>query len=238
MIPTSQLSRRHFLQALAGTAAALYLPGSAPAQQGNYYRPIRYQLHHNFNRTELGLIGQALNLVAHRMLDPRMFTYADANSRYWYVRVPNRNFRNSAEFEAWFTRIQMPALRERGFPLLHLRGQYDTRGSWTGRAPVGTVITDYRRVRYGTSTRLAAHVEGAFDVTLNTALLGSSSFHLGRCPHYWAGVIAHEMLHNLGHEHPVGVYNGTFIRAYERAVWLNADPRRRESCGLPNGCCG
>jgi len=40
-----------------------------------------------------------------------------------------KSFRNAAEFEAWFTQVQVPVLREHGFPQLQLRGQYDARGA-------------------------------------------------------------------------------------------------------------
>jgi hypothetical protein len=231
---TPTLTRRGFLASAVGLTAGLILPRPAAAASP-YYRAIRYDLADNFNRTELAVIGQAMNLVARRMLDPRMFRYAKANYRNAYTRVPGRSFRTGAEFEAWFTQVQIAALLDRGFPILRLSGQYDPRGGWTGRAPIGTVVTDYRTVVQGRTRGNVFVVEGDFQVRLNTGLLGSSSFYLGTCPHYWAGVIAHEMLHNLGHEHPANVYEGTFIRAYERAVWFDADPKRTDS--RPN-CCG
>jgi hypothetical protein len=229
------LNRRQWLGAVGGMGAALLTPVIASARTNPYYRPLRYYFHNNFNKTELAILGPAVNFVAQRLLDPRMFAYARTRYQQSYTKIPNRRFRTAADFQAWFTKIQLPALLDRGFPTLQIRGQFDANSNWTGRASVGTVTTEYVS-RNG--SRPTAYVAGAFDVTLNTAMLGSNKFHLGNCENYWAGVIAHEMLHNMGHEHPVGVYEGTFIRAYERAVWLDADPRRQDKCEVGRGCCG
>src|SRR5262245_11828833 len=221
------LSRRQFLGAAAGAAATALMPDLAFGQTNPYYRPIKYYVHNNFNRTQLAIIGQAMNHVASRMLDPRMFQWTRGvyGYRYWYFQpraggiVP----RTTPEFEAvaW---TQLQALLAAGFPgVMQIRGAYDAQGDWTGHAAVQTVIAEKRLGARGAY----AHVEGNFDVTLNTAILGTTRFSTAASPDYWAGAIAHEMLHNLGHQHPVSVYEGTYIRGYEKAVWYDANPRLR-----------
>jgi hypothetical protein len=44
----------------------------------------------------------------------------------------------------------------------------------------------------------------------------------GDDPAYWACVVAHEMLHNLGHAHDVGDYgDNRQINCFHRAVYFN-----------------
>jgi len=45
----------------------------------------------------------------------------------------------------------------------------------------------------------------------------NSSYIYGADYHYWAGVIAHEILHNLGYVHPDG-YTGTLITSYQDCI--------------------
>jgi hypothetical protein len=208
--------------------AALVAFGVAPAAQAQssnpYYRHIYYSLDTNFNATEKAIIQGALDRVAHRFLDPRMFDHARLQYRHWSAAAPGYTLRTASDFETWFTQVQRRALLERGFPVVRIRGVYDAAGSWTGRATLNKVLTQYRwDVRAG---RSVAYVSGQFEITLNTAKLGNASLWYGRDVDYWAGTIAHEMLHNLGHHHPENVYDGLFIRAYENAVRFNADPRR------------
>lgn len=218
MCANAVISRRGFLQAAAGFAGALALPSSADAANP-YYRPISYQPDYSFSKAQLALVGKAVNLVAARMLDPRMLAYAHPNFQYYMVHAPGRTFRNKADFEGWFHYIQMQALRVMGFPPLYVYGQYDAGGSWTGRGSISSATAEYASVR---GSQPKYYTQGKFVVTLNTALLGNGRLHYGNSADYWAGAICHEMLHNLGHQHPVGVYNGQFMRAYENAVARNA----------------
>ena len=53
-----------------------------------------------------------------------------------------------------------------------------------------------------------------FYIGLNSDFLGEeSSYTYANSSTYWAGVIAHEVLHNLGYTHPTG-YAGSFINEF------------------------
>lgn len=164
--------------------------------------------------------------MATRFLDPRMFQYAKAVYRAWYVKGQRYVIRTTADFENWFTGVQLPVLRTLGFPQLDIYAAYDRSGSFTGRAPEARVVTEYR---YGRNRAIVPYLAGKFSVTLNTYFLGSSTYWVGRDPDYWAGTITHEMMHNLGHDHPEGKYDGVFIRTYEEAVWDNGELWRRNT---------
>ena len=76
--------------------------------------------------------------------------------------------------------------------------------------------------------------QNRFHVEINGRHLGSrTGYAYGGDPEYWAGVLAHEMLHNLGLRHRDGEYDGTFIRSYQRAVQTNG--RWRPGLSLDGG---
>lgn len=56
----------------------------------------------------------------------------------------------------------------------------------------------------------------------------SSKNYLYQKPEYWAGVIAHEMLHNLGYTHTTG-YKGSFINEYGDCLWSVATNSKKHS---------
>jgi hypothetical protein len=58
-------------------------------------------------------------------------------------------------------------------------------------------------------------------VALNSDFMGPSSEYVYRDnEEYWAGVIVHEFLHNLGYRHPTG-YPGSFIKEYQLCLQGN-----------------
>lgn len=57
-----------------------------------------------------------------------------------------------------------------------------------------------------------------FHIALNSDYMGSgASYFYRNNAQYWAGVIAHEFLHNLGYRHPTG-YEGSFINEYGECI--------------------
>lgn len=61
-----------------------------------------------------------------------------------------------------------------------------------------------------------------FSIELNSLALGNgSSYPRANEQAIWAGTIAHEMLHNIGWRHPVGVYDGTVIRTFQNCLVSN-----------------
>lgn len=86
------------------------------------------------------------------------------------------------------------------FPDVYIRKGYEQtrRGysGWVARAPLGTVklFWDWRLEEWRLSD------DSKFDITLNNYHLAAGGIYSD--PEYWAGTIAHEMAHNLGHRHP------------------------------------
>jgi hypothetical protein len=116
----------------------------------------------------------------------------------------------------------LPELDRRGaVPTLQIHA-FTEESSVVGQAPRGTVVTKFFKDASYRYTLFRA--EGEFHVDLNAYYM--SGDRLGRRPEVWAGVIAHEMLHNLGHLHPVGVYeDSNQIVALEKAIITNGSYR-------------
>lgn len=57
-------------------------------------------------------------------------------------------------------------------------------------------------------------------VALNDEFLGKPSYGYGTDAEYWAGVLGHEILHNLNFDHKTG-YSGSFISEYGKCIWKN-----------------
>jgi hypothetical protein len=98
------------------------------------------------------------------------------------------------------------------FPEIHIHPVHEESTMW-GKAPVGTV--KIRWVKQDHSRR-----SGHFKVFVNTWHLGAKGN--GSSAEMWASVIAHEMLHNLGHKHGEGEYvDGRQMNAFHRAVYCD-----------------
>lgn len=225
---------------LFGIGLTVAISFASAAAAGPYGRPITYTLDNSFDATERLILRRALSIVADRFLDPRMFHAADRNYRRASTHQALR-FSSLNHFEAWFNNTQLEVLRRRGFPHIRIRAGYATAASvsgrpWAGLSHVGIVKTYWRRVpvrqlvsrypvRYVTRYQYVPIVQGSFDIAINRYLLGNRDrfAYCGHDVNVWAGIIAHEMLHNLGHTHPPGTYQRTFIREYENAIRFNGN---------------
>jgi len=105
------------------------------------------------------------------------------------------------------------------FPPIHIHPFHQKSGVW-GHAPFNTVKVVWEK---GNTWRR----KGEFKVFVNLYHLGSEADD-GKNPLKWASVIAHEMLHNLGHRHgrstgPQDYSNNLQINAFHRAVFCNGN---------------
>lgn len=94
-------------------------------------------------------------------------------------------------------------------PVVNISPYYRRDNSW-GEAPLNKVV-----IKILSDGR--ARLSGEFSIKLNFYHLGARGD--GSSSAVWAGVIAHEMLHNLGHMHGKGDYrNSIQINALQQAV--------------------
>jgi hypothetical protein len=246
---SKQIDRRMFLHTgLATAAVSLIEMPSARAEDGNTkhwisvasdgaktFDGIHVYAHDfgdQYNRNDI--ISQAYTVLHTRFRDINVLRNAyRVGGDGWFVdgdyaRQTNLGAHptlNTTRDVLWF---QMHVLRlpnsamEEGdegptpFGEIHAHPFYEE-SSVRGKAPVGIVKVKY--VKPGQYRR-----NGHFKVFLNTWWLGGAGD--GSDPYYWASVIAHEMLHNLGHKHKANEYvDGRQMNAFHRAVYCNGNYR-------------
>jgi|GEM_PF-2613595 len=99
----------------------------------------------------------------------------------------------------------------------------------TGRAYVATQKVAFKSEKPSRLIPTRDNELFMFDIELNRDAMGKESgFGESLNAVYWAGTIAHEMLHNIGHTHPGTVgnpesYKGWFIREFENAIINNGE---------------
>ncbi|MBX9626075.1 MAG: hypothetical protein K2X82_19920 [Gemmataceae bacterium] len=80
----------------------------------------------------------------------------------------------------------------RAFPDIYIRGVFEPKANWLGRAHLDKVVVKWDGTEWVQ--------EGDFDLQINTHFVNSGGRYNNA--EEWASTIAHEMLHNLGHQHP------------------------------------
>lgn len=220
-------TRRQAIKQLGGIAAALAVPAVARAD----FNPIGYRLlgqgWGGGNRKEI--IGKSMSILAGRFLDTAVTLNGYA--------VDGNNYRladdlwDITNLNAWFTGKgyrdilieQLSVIRTLPFekrPAVNIWGEYKPEVKAYGWANINKVKTKF--------SKTGSSVDGEFVLALNTFLVGGGG-HLSD-PVFWAGTIAHEMLHNLGHLHIVDrndpQYDRCQLIAHERAVYYGGKYRR------------
>lgn len=163
-----------------------------------------YDIASDFGRTETEILTSALAIFYERFLRTHAMGCPELCTR-----SASRHILNSSDFDDNLdTRDYIEAQRWRflanetnGFAFPHVELEYAyTDDDWLARAEVGIVKT---RPRESGEFGSPFPIEGSFKIEVNDFFVNNSNeySHYSN-PAYWAGVIAHEALHNLGHRHP------------------------------------
>lgn len=159
-------------------------------------------------RTQRG--AAALSLVAQRMLDPRIARCALDNARKAHNSGAKVRLASYAEFRS-YVNGQMQSLLQRGFPrvsvLIDQLGEGSTRA---GEAYVGSYVD----ARNGS-------VSGSYNFTVDTDFIDTYS-DISQI----AGVMAHEMLHQMSHDHPNGYNDENFVVVFQNCFVNNGSYAR------------
>lgn len=232
-------TRREFLRSLVGGGAALGLHLCNASSARAECNPITFHLEGDgwdgFNRRQI--VSQAMWLVNERFLDQRIATngyQVDGNNynmhgNLWNITNLNSYFSGKGYADIlWF---QLAALRiTNNRPRLFIQAEHRPQINALGWANIGLVEVKYSRERFD--------ITGDFRIVLNTHFLGGAGHYSD--PYYWAGTIAHEMLHNLGHLHSTDRedprYSQCQLIAHERSVYYNG--RYRRGLERPMVLCG
>ncbi len=212
------LTRRRFCQCALATVGSLAVPPLLANVAGAFGKvPIQYWVNGFDERYgEISLIQRAMSIVheefrSMQVLDNAYRLSGNAyyiKGGYWEQCGMNR--------QRWFGYNGLLSYQIRvlagavPFPNVIIDA-FNSQAAVMGDAEAGIVKVFYSS---GYSWR------GQFKLRLNRRLLATGGVYSD--PANWAGVIAHEMLHNLGHLHADGDYSlGVQINAFAAAVAMN-----------------
>jgi hypothetical protein len=216
--PEGNLSRRVFLRSLAYGAVGLSLGLVSNLEvQAQQYAPIRYSMK-GFNESQYGeesLIRRAMSHVHYRFRSMWVLenAYRMSGNAYNIMGGYWEDCRMDRQAQLGYVdllRYQITRLAAAvPFPDVVINANHAEREEW-GDAEMGIVKVLWA----GTGINL----RGRFKIRLNRYHLAAGGEKSN--PVAWASVIAHEMLHNLGHDH-VGYSVDQQINAFTTAVYCN-----------------
>jgi hypothetical protein len=162
-----------------------------------------------FNSVERNIIEEALRIAVSRLQQKRnweqiqerySYAWVTSGSVSWSGVCDEPDVRRNLLFHQlyWLSLPNSNNDTSPAFPDIYIRKGYEKspRGQigWIASAPYDTV-----RIYWdGESWR--ATRDSKFEITVNNYFLAGPDVYSD--PEYWAGTIAHEMMHNLGHRHP------------------------------------
>jgi hypothetical protein len=217
---------------VAGVAGLLH-PGSAHAdgdvtkvwntgERGGWgpMKMVIYDIDNDYKRQDI--LGSALYELHTWFRDKTVYNNAYTlnpapvefvDDQYWkqsdLEKHPQEKF-NTRNYVLWnqgfFMREADP------FPTINIKPFYEKTDVW-GYAPIGKVLTTWNP-----QAAKKVDITREFEVFVNLYHLGGGG--INDHADMWSSVIAHEMLHNLGHLHKKGEYvDGRQINAFHRAVY-------------------
>jgi hypothetical protein len=151
-----------------------------------------------------------LNRTGHNLAAGVWERSNNANNRFSYWRSP-----------AHLLEYQLRSLQINDFqPKLTIRWAHEPDASWWGKANLGTAALTYN------AEIDDVEMDGEFEILLNAYWATTNDSR--NQTDVWGGVIAHEMLHNLGHGHGPGEYDDRWpINILDRCVTHNGRYRGR-----------
>ena len=176
-----------------------------PATGLSITRHDGFEIDSQFGPSKTALLTSALAIFYERFLRVHSYGCPElcTKAAFQHDRIDKSHF-PGAEDERDFIEIQrwrFMANIVNGIPFPHVELEYaNSDENWLARAYVGTVKVLPRVLdEFGQPYP----VEGTFKIEINDHYLNNAreGVHYGNAA-FWAGVIAHEALHNLGHRHP------------------------------------
>lgn len=213
------VNRRSFLAACGGSLVGA-MGWNASVQKAQAVTNFQYYMPANaFTPREAQILAQALNHIAVHLTDPRIIGQSYQTARRSIVDNNYCNAIGMPQRNDWSWACmgyQLTHYLRRFTPRVQLYPYYARNNYWAN-APVGVVRTlDL--------TRATGRIQGEFVINVNRYWLGNGP---GADSAVWAGVLAHEMMHNLGHIHGNDEYGQHLqINAIQQAVYLASAPMR------------
>ncbi|HSK72544.1 MAG TPA: hypothetical protein VK892_12650 [Pyrinomonadaceae bacterium] len=161
----------------------------------------------NYNPEQKSLIAKAVGLAVTRMQNERLRRKLYEKNSFHYISNSVMNISNLIDTDKnrknllwhqlyWLSQPNGSNDTEPAFPNVKINMTNAPNGKWVGRARLDLV-----KVFWNSKVK-EWQQSGEFNIELNSAFVGRKDIHFvyGETD-YWAGTIAHEMLHNLGHTH-------------------------------------
>ena len=190
------------------------------------YQQVNWTYNSNFTSSEQSKIQSAMNVLASRIDQGKIWDCAYNNYKKWYTwGVPGMN--NTTDFENFIYRTERAF--SNGVPRIYLSSYYENSSSF-GRASVD----NYVEPKFVNTTSLVAiyRMQGTFNISLNRYNLSNADWATADT---WAGVIFHELLHQMGHSHPNGYKDGNYITVAGDCLQENGSFSSRSSLTLAGG---
>lgn len=182
----------------------------------------------DYTFTHDGFVGNDINLLERSMGVAMRLTNSAVLSNYTRLHRGSWNFGTSGAWQRSNNETNpVPGWRMKGNLL-----EYQIKGlsTWEGNIPISIAGVNaeneewWGRANLGTIDVVSRgngnySVQGEFRFQLNTWKFNSPGPANAQNPETWGAVIAHEMLHNLGHHHDKGQYGNNYpINLYENCV--------------------
>lgn len=176
-----------------------------------------------FSSANQALIKRGMNVLSHRIDSAKVWQCAKSNHRRWKVNNSGQDI-TTVERHRGFVRLHEQAFRSGKIPSINFL-PYNENSNSMGRAYVGGFV----KAKFVETTSFVPMYDfnGQFNVQLNVKNLNDSYW---SDPDVWAGVVFHEMLHQMGYNHDVGVYDDDmFITVMGDCVESNGRFNSRKS---------
>lgn len=199
---TYQKSFSFFLMSFLFSLLVIFAPEFVQAQN-----KANYQINGNYTAEQKSLVVKALSLAVNRMQDEKIRKALKSKGGLYYLSgsvISNSNITDTEKDRKnllshqlyWLSQPNGANDSDPAFPDITINMVNEPSGSWVGRAYLDKVQI------YWNSTLKEWQQKGEFNIKLNSAYVGKGNKHsVYATTDYWAGTIAHEMVHNLGHTH-------------------------------------
>lgn len=199
---------------------------------------MSYQLDDAFSPEQKVLLRRAVESVNVRFAEAAVWANTMRNERKFLLKedaiLDASIARNSGRNLLYY---QLTYLKAYGYPKLNVHAFSKAEDTLGFAYTADKVILKFKTEDVKNFGKDTAEVSGEFKIHLNR-------YHIGRAGDYsahefWAGVIAHEMLHNLGHSHPKDDYDEFLqIMSFQNAIRTNGTYKSgakapRFVCGQP-----
>ena len=217
------LSRRDVLIASGAAAAALLLPNRVCAEFDFKFHNDDQFDDPDWDSWLRKVVGRASRMLHQDVMDNYLRLHGDGHflgpgvwERSNNANEPREYWRQEHTLLEW----QVKSLRINDFqPKLMVRWAREPDEEWWGKASVGTCAVIYDEDSDNVK------FDGDFEIKLNT-YWATVENDARNTLDVWGGVVAHEMLHNLGHRHGKDEYDDRWpMNMFERCVLYDGEYR-------------